>query len=487
MVRIDKSQLSSLRNASTQAIRDKAREIVATATEESTIFDEVAINKIPRFDGDELVLGHVLGRGGFCAVRELISIKMPADIDELPRQSSIKRLFCCREKTLNPAALLESDENDNAEIDSVTETTSEMGGIPREKLARYVSKTKKKYGTSKYVVKQVNDELQYHDKVAYLKAIVDIELEVKYMTSLNHPNILRIRGMSSPNPANGDTFIIFDRLKETLAKRMQDWLRRHRQCRGITGAVVGSKGKKEDLLVERLVAAHNIADALDYLHNRGIIFRDCKPDNIGFCGHGALKLFDFGLAREVHEKDRVKGTELYRLTGFTGAIRYMAPEVGLRKPYNFKADVYSWSQLMWYILELEPPLGVYTPQMFRERVFKRGTRPAVMDAWPNHMGDLMKKCWSPTVSERPDFKQVKETLGVVLLPYNNKKLLPNRFGEPCLPGDKECRNANASASDTSVMEACGHHKPHQHHHTHAIVNDDCCDGDEHAPVVLQQC
>ena len=108
----------------------------------------------------------------------------------------------------------------------------------------------------------------------------------------------------------------------------------------------------------------------------------------------------------------------------------MAPEVGLKKPYNFKADVYSWSQLMWYILELEPPLGVYTPEMFLERVFKRGTRPAVMDWWPEGMAHLMKKCWSRKISERPDFAQVKDVLGTVLLPYNSKKLLPNRFGEP---------------------------------------------------------
>jgi len=405
----------------------------------------------------ELVLGHVLGRGGFCAVRELNSIRV---CDEhSPKEKGFSKVFYCfRDNNLHPAALLGDDKEAIDGAESVTEaTSSDMGaGPPRESLVRHAKQKKfKKYncaGCGEYVIKQVNSELQYTDKVAYLKAIVDIELEAKYMTSLHHPNILTIRGLCNPNPASGETFLILDRLKETLAKRLQEWMRRHRACKGITGAFVGSKKKKEDLLVERLVVAHNIADAVDYLHSRGVIFRDLKPDNLGFDAHGALKLFDFGLAREVRAEDRVKGTELFRLTGFTGAIRYMAPEVGLRKPYNMKADVYSWSQLMWYILELEPPLGVYTPQMFKERVFKRGTRPAVMESWPEHMAPLMKKCWSANIDERPNFGQVKNSLGVILLPYNTKKLLPNRFGEPQVPGQQQTNPARPLPPSSSVQQ-----------------------------------
>jgi serine/threonine protein kinase len=44
------------------------------------------------------------------------------------------------------------------------------------------------------------------------------------------------------------------------------------------------------------------------------------------------------LAKELKEKDKAKNG-LYNLTGFTGSIRYMAPEVGLRYPYNQKADI----------------------------------------------------------------------------------------------------------------------------------------------------
>lgn len=451
MVRIHKSQLASLRNSSVPSIHTAATNIIEQAVRESSIFDPEAADKIPRFDVDELLLGHVLGRGGFCAVRELTSIKICDNDDDKPKKSTLKKFFCFTDKNLDPAALLGDDSvYDNESVTSFAD--SDGMGVPREKLIGRLSRPRQKdaCGCGRYVVKQINSEFQYTDKISYLKAIVDIELEARYMMSLRHPNIMRIRGLANVGPASGNSFLILDRLSITLAKKMADWMRRDRQCRGITGAVVGSKKKKEDLLVERLVAAHNIADAVDYLHGRGIIFRDLKPDNLGFDAHGTLKLFDFGLAREVREEERYKDTDLYRLTGFTGAIRYMAPEVGLRRCYNFKADVYSWSQLMWYILELEPPLGVYTPQMFQERVFKRGTRPAVMERWPEHMAALMKACWSANISERPTFQQIKEQLGVIMMPYNTKKLLPNRFNvegvEPAVPGTTVAKQGEATAS-----------------------------------------
>jgi serine/threonine protein kinase len=108
---------------------------------------------------------------------------------------------------------------------------------------------------------------------------------------------------------------------------------------------------------------------------------------LGFDDEGVLKLFDFGLAKELHESSKDEDG-LYHMTGFTGAIRYMAPEVGLYQPYNLSADVYSWSMLFWYLLALQPPMGLYTPGMFLDRVFQRGHRPAMKESWPDDWTDL---------------------------------------------------------------------------------------------------
>jgi serine/threonine protein kinase len=70
-----------------------------------------------------------------------------------------------------------------------------------------------------------------------------------------------------------------------------------------------------------------------------IIYRDLKPDNIGFDVRDDVKIFDFGLAAEMHPSLRVNGTNTYRLTAESGSPRYMAPEVALGQPYNHLVDV----------------------------------------------------------------------------------------------------------------------------------------------------
>jgi len=55
-------------------------------------------------------------------------------------------------------------------------------------------------------------------------------------------------------------------------------------------------------------------------------------------------------------------------------------------------------------------MGLYTPNMLMERVFKLGYRPAIKKKWPPGLKVLMKDCWSEEIGERPEFSQVKVAL-----------------------------------------------------------------------------
>ncbi|CAG2106548.1 unnamed protein product, partial [Medioppia subpectinata] len=83
-----------------------------------------------------------------------------------------------------------------------------------------------------------------------------------------------------------------------------------------------------------------ILQCLQYLHSRTppIIHRDIKPENIlvlqNIKNDTFLKLGDFGLATEHHDQSQSH-------TQGAGTLKYMAPDVGFNKKYDFKADIYS--------------------------------------------------------------------------------------------------------------------------------------------------
>jgi len=165
------------------------------------------------------------------------------------------------------------------------------------------------------------------------------------------------------------------------------------------------------LLLERLVCGLDIASALHHCHSQSVIYRDLKPDNIGFSPDGTLKVYDFGLAKHLLEEERdAEQPDLYLMTGVVGSIRYMAPEVGLSLPYNLKSDIYSWAMLMWHILALKPPFALCTHAMHYKRVFVGGERPICKSTWPQEVVNLMEACWLDDIASRPDSHQLKENL-----------------------------------------------------------------------------
>jgi serine/threonine protein kinase len=139
-----------------------------------------------------------------------------------------------------------------------------------------------------------------------------------------------------------------------------------------------------------------------------IVYRDLKPDNIGFDVRGDLKIFDFGLARQLPDEKLDNG--LYKMTGDTGSSSYMAPEVALGHPYNETADVYSFGILLHQICSLEKPFEGFTVTMFDKMVVRGGSRPKCNPKWPPRIQSLIQNCWSTNISKRPSMHDILETL-----------------------------------------------------------------------------
>lgn len=207
---------------------------------------------------------------------------------------------------------------------------------------------------------------------------------------------------------------MLDKLVLTLDKKINlEWKEAQAKWSSIVHRTIHDiRGVKRKLFrLERITVALQLAQAMQYLHQHNICYRDLKPDNIGFDVFGNLKLFDFGLAKELKEHKRhADGT--YQLTANTGSKRYMAPEVASRARYNLSVDVFSYGILFWELCSLEKPFDGFTEFQHMNLVVQRGHRPKMdtIKSWPLSVRHIISRCWHPISNERPTFRQVVNAL-----------------------------------------------------------------------------
>jgi serine/threonine protein kinase len=126
-----------------------------------------------------------------------------------------------------------------------------------------------------------------------------------------------------------------------------------------------------------------------------------------------VQLIDFGLARILENSDP-SSNEVYAMSGETGSLRYMAPEVAEDLPYNHKADVYSFGVILWELNSGKKPFEGLNRESFYERVVHGGERPSLNKKWPSELCKLISDCWNADIDSRPTFRGVVETIDLLL-------------------------------------------------------------------------
>jgi serine/threonine protein kinase/tetratricopeptide (TPR) repeat protein len=103
---------------------------------------------------------------------------------------------------------------------------------------------------------------------------------------------------------------------------------------------------------EAMRIAGEVAGALTYAHEHGVIHRDIKPENILFSGGSAI-VTDFGLAKST---EPVAGGESLTRTGIAvGTALYMSPEQSTGEALDLRTDIYSLGSVLYEMLTGEPP------------------------------------------------------------------------------------------------------------------------------------
>jgi serine/threonine protein kinase len=269
------------------------------------------------------------------------------------------------------------------------------------------------------------------DRVSSPVAIAEFETEAEVLGRLNHPHIVRFLG-SGFQPRRFLVLELLDggSLSHALGVRVDSDQKSWRRTFNY---------------LETLKLSRAMASSLNYLHSEwdsgiSIIHRDLKPDNIGFTSDGNIKVFDFGLCSVV-KKFKSK-TDVYHMTGNTGTLRYMAPEVALGKHYNASVDVYSFGIIVWQMLKGSVPFQGMGRKTFMERVVQGGERPKCSRHWPKRFSKLLQSCWNEDSLQRPDFSEIIKEINALIFevessPSYRLAIFLTNF---CMPSEQHMRN-----------------------------------------------
>lgn len=152
--------------------------------------------------------------------------------------------------------------------------------------------------------------------------------------------------------------------------------------------------------------ALDLARGLSYLHSKKIVHRDVKTENMLLTTSRNVKIADFGVAR-------VEAQNPKDMTGETGTLHYMAPEVLEGKPYNRKCDVYSFGICLWEIYACDMPYYNLTFSEVSHAVVHQNMRPEIPRCCPSSLGSIMKRCWDANSEKRPEMEEVVRLLEAI--------------------------------------------------------------------------
>ncbi|KAL3284694.1 hypothetical protein HHI36_018843 [Cryptolaemus montrouzieri] len=225
-----------------------------------------------------------------------------------------------------------------------------------------------------------------------VKKVSDIkETDIKNLRKLNHPNIVKFKGVCTQAPCYSIImeFCPYGPLFNLL------------------------KNQKNVVTTNRVVTwAKQIASGMTYLHAHKIIHRDLKSPNVLIGENEIIKISDFGTSRTwngVSEK-----------MSFAGTVAWMSPEVIREQNCSEKVDIWSFGIVLWELLTCEVPYEGMEQSAIMYLVGCGKLRPPIPSTCTEGFKYIMQLCWKMNPKERPSFKLLCNHLEIASEEYLSK-------------------------------------------------------------------
>ena len=212
------------------------------------------------------------------------------------------------------------------------------------------------------------------------------EREAKVLASLNHPNIATIYGVEETNGARALVMELVE--GPTLTERIRQ------------GPLP---------LEEALAFSQQIAEGLEYAHERGIIHRDLKPSNVKLTPESQVKLLDFGLAKalegetteEALQNSPTLSAPATRTGILLGTAAYMSPEQARGKRVDRRADIWAFGCMLYEMLAgCGAFTGETTSDILASVIRAQPDWSFLSDSVPPRIRELLHRCLQKDAKQR---------------------------------------------------------------------------------------
>ena len=154
-------------------------------------------------------------------------------------------------------------------------------------------------------------------------------------------------------------------------------------------------------LDESLHIAKQIAEGLEYAHERGIIHRDLKPANVKVRPDGTVKILDFGLAKALEETPAAGSINTSPTISaaatregiILGTAAYMSPEQARGKTVDRRCDIWSFGAVLFEMLSGKQVFaGEDVSQTLAAVIMKEPDWSVLPDSLPATVARLLRRC-----------------------------------------------------------------------------------------------